>query len=88
MPVFQMRFLKSVPDDHGHDHLTCQCQMQVEAPNDKEASGRAVAEFCRDRQVSDWTTYADVLEARREVRPVKPRLGRGRRTQHNRSPTM
>ena len=64
MPIFQLRLLKSVPDDQGHDHLACQWQVQLEARNDRDACLQAVAAFCRSRGVADWTHYADALEAR------------------------
>jgi len=74
MPIFDLRFVKRVPDDSGHDHLACQCAMQVDAADDEEACRHGVAEFCRQRQVRDWTMYADALEMR-QLEPSLPNSG-------------
>jgi hypothetical protein len=64
MPSFEVRFIKTVPDDTGHDHYVCQAHLMLEAQSDTDACERGVAAFCRDRHLDDWTTHADVIEVR------------------------
>lgn len=62
MPGYDLRFLKIVCDDTGHDRLVCQWQLQVEAPDAETAARLGEAEFCRRHRSADWTLHADTLE--------------------------
>jgi hypothetical protein len=64
MPSFDVRFIKTVCDDTGHEHRACQAAFTVEAPSLAEAVRRAEADFCRQKHVHDWTIFADAVEFR------------------------
>lgn len=64
MALFEVRFIKTVCDDTGHEHRACQAAFTVEAPSLRDAVGRAEADFCRQRHVHDWTIFADAVEFR------------------------
>jgi hypothetical protein len=64
MPSFDVRFIKTVCDDTGHEHRACQAAFSIEAPSLTEAVRRAEADFCRQKHVRDWTIFADAVEFR------------------------
>jgi hypothetical protein len=64
MPTFDVRFIKTVCDDTGHEHRACQSAFTIEAPSLTEAVRRAEADFCRQKHVHDWTIFADAVEFR------------------------
>ena len=64
MPAFDVRFIKTVCDDTGHEHRACQAAFTIEAPSLTEAVQRAEADFCRQKHVHDWTIFADAVEFR------------------------
>jgi hypothetical protein len=71
MPSFDVRFIKTVCDDTGHEHQACQAAFTVEALSLTEAVRRAEADFCRQKQVHDWTLFADVVEFRTPTAPER-----------------
>jgi hypothetical protein len=64
MPSFDVRFIKTVCDDSGHEHRACQAAFKVEAASLTEAVKRAEADFCRQKHIRDWTIFADAVEFR------------------------
>ena len=64
MPSFDVRFIKTVCDDSGHEHRACQAAFTIEAPSLTAAVRRAEADFCRQRGVHDWRSFADSMEFR------------------------
>lgn len=64
MPSFDVRFIKTVCDDTGHEHRACQAAFAVEADSLLEAVRLAEADFCRRKHVRDWTIFADAVEFR------------------------
>jgi hypothetical protein len=64
MPSFDVRFIKTVCDDTGHEHRACQAAFTVDAPSLTEAVRRAEADFCRQKHIHDWTIFADAVEFR------------------------
>jgi hypothetical protein len=64
MPSFDVRFIKTVCDDTGHEHRACQAAFTIEAESLAEAVQRAEADFCRQKHVHDWTIFADAVEFR------------------------
>jgi hypothetical protein len=64
MPCFDVRFIKTVCDDTGHEHRTCQAAFTIDAASLSEAVQRAEADFCRQKHVRDWTIFADAVEFR------------------------
>jgi hypothetical protein len=64
MPSFDVRFIKTVCDDTGHEHRACQAAFTIEATSLAEAVQRAEIDFCRQKHVHDWTIFADAVEFR------------------------
>jgi hypothetical protein len=67
MPSFDVRFIKTVCDDTGHEHRACQAMFNVQAHSLTEAVKQAEADFCRQKHVQDWTIFADAVELRSPV---------------------
>ncbi|RXH03602.1 hypothetical protein EAV90_13990 [Bradyrhizobium vignae] len=64
MPSFNVRFIKTVCDDTGHEHRACQAAFKVDAASLSAAAQQAEANFCKQKSVHDWTVFADVIELR------------------------
>ena len=64
MPIFEIRYIKKLCDDLGHERDTCQSITTVEAPTAHDALRLAEAEVCSSRHLSDWTIFADAIELR------------------------
>ncbi|WP_245312965.1 hypothetical protein [Bradyrhizobium macuxiense] len=64
MPSFNVRFIKTVCDDSGHEHRACQAAFKVDANSLTTAAQLAEADFCRQKGVRDWTIFADSMELR------------------------
>ena len=62
MLSFDVRFIKTVCDDTGHEHRACQASFSVQASSLTEAVKQAEANFCRQKHVHDWTIFADAVE--------------------------
>ncbi len=62
MLSFDVRFIKTVCDDTGHEHRACQAAFSVQARSLTEAVKQAEADFCRQKHVCDWTIFADAVE--------------------------
>jgi hypothetical protein len=64
MLSFDVRFIKTVCDDTGHEHRACQAAFTVQASSLTEAVKQAETDFCRQKHVHDWTIFADAVEFR------------------------
>jgi hypothetical protein len=64
MPTFEIKYIKRLCDDTGHEHNACQSVTTVEAPTAHEALRLAEAQACDRRHLSDWTIFADAVELR------------------------
>ncbi|WP_271593144.1 hypothetical protein [Bradyrhizobium sp. CCBAU 65884] len=64
MPSFNVRFIKTVCDDMGHEHRACQAAFKVDAASLGAAAQQAETDFCKQKSVRDWTVFADVIELR------------------------
>ncbi|MGY4626906.1 hypothetical protein [Bradyrhizobium sp. USDA 4486] len=64
MPSFNVRFIRTVCDDTGHEHRACQAAFKVDAASLSAAAQQAEADFCKQKSVRDWTVFADVIELR------------------------
>ncbi|WP_245284700.1 hypothetical protein [Bradyrhizobium sp. th.b2] len=64
MPSFDVRFIKTVCDDTGHEHRACQATFKVDAASLSVAAQLAQADFCRQKGIRDWTIFADSMELR------------------------
>lgn len=62
MLSFDVRFIKMVCDDTGHEHRACQASFSVLAPSLAEAIKQAEEDFCSQRRIRDWTLFADAVE--------------------------
>lgn len=71
MTLFEVRYIKKLCDDSGHEHDTCQSVTRVEASSAHEALRLAEAQVCSSRQLSDWTIFADAVEVRAST-PLSP----------------
>jgi hypothetical protein len=75
MPSFDVRFIKTVCDDTGHEHRACQALFKVDATSLTSAAQQAEANFCQQKGVHDWTIFADAMELR--VPPARPSASGG-----------
>ncbi|WP_244552820.1 hypothetical protein [Bradyrhizobium sp. Ghvi] len=64
MPSFNVRFIKTVCDDTGEEHRACQAAFKVDAASPSAAAQQAEIDFCKEKNVRDWTVFADVIELR------------------------
>ncbi|QOG22924.1 MULTISPECIES: hypothetical protein [Bradyrhizobium] len=64
MTSFNVRFIKIVCDDTGHEHRACQATFKVDAASLCAAAQQAESDFCKQKSVRDWTVFADVIELR------------------------
>ncbi|MGN8544500.1 hypothetical protein [Bradyrhizobium sp. C9] len=64
MPSFNVRFIKTVCDDTGHEHRACQAAFKVDAASLSAAAQQAESDFCKQKGVRDWTIFADAMELR------------------------
>jgi hypothetical protein len=64
VPSFDIRFIKTVCDDSGHEHRACQAAFTIDAASLSEAVRQAEVDFCRLNHVHDWTMFADEVESR------------------------
>jgi len=62
MPMFEVRFLKAVSDDTGHERKVCQRALEVEAECWAGALAAARDQLCGAESTSDWMRYADAIE--------------------------
>jgi hypothetical protein len=69
MISFDVRFIKALCDDTGHEHAACQGELQVNAATTHEALQMAETEFCSRKNIIDWTLFADAIEIRRAACP-------------------
>ena len=59
MSRFVARFFKDVLGDAGRVGEVCQCTVEVDASNERQATEIAKQRFCDLHGVHDWTLYAD-----------------------------
>jgi hypothetical protein len=72
MRSFDVRFIKTVCDDTGHEHRACQAAFSVQALTLTEAVTQAEANFCRQKHVQDWTIFADAVELKSPIVSMLP----------------
>jgi hypothetical protein len=64
MPSLDVRLIKTVCEDIGHEHRASQAAFTVEAASLTETHTPAEADFCSQKHVHDWTIFADAVECR------------------------
>jgi len=67
MPTFQVRFLKAVSDDTGHERKVCQRALEVEADCWAGALSAAREQLGRAESTPDWMRHADAIELARKI---------------------
>jgi hypothetical protein len=83
MTRYRVSLLKRLVDSYGRRFKTLQGSFEVEAANITDAELAAERQFERQRQVSDWHSFADVVKiercgersTRRRNRPAKAAPG-------------
>ena len=65
MPKFEVRFLKVVSGDTGHEQKVCQRTLEVDAECWAGALLAAREHLCAAGDASDWMRYADAIEMER-----------------------
>jgi hypothetical protein len=64
MARFQIRFLKRVCNDIGHECVTCQGEFAIEGASAGQALEDAETTFCEARRTNRWDLFADTVEIR------------------------
>jgi hypothetical protein len=62
MPLYRIRFMKTLADDTGHERQVCQRAVQVEADSGEGALNPAQALFCELEGIAHWSYRADVCD--------------------------
>ena len=65
MPMFEVRFLKAVSDDTGHERKVCQRALEVEAECWAGALSAAREQLDSAECTPDWMRHADAIELNR-----------------------
>jgi RecA/RadA recombinase len=73
MPSFEIKYMKKLCDDSGHEHDACQNIVTLQAPNAHEALRLAEAQVCSHRHLANWTIFADAVELRMVSAMTEPR---------------
>lgn len=71
MPIYRVRFMKTVANDSGHERQVCQRAVEIEAETPEAALGPAQAVFCQLEGVADCSQRSDCCET--EVVTAAPR---------------
>ena len=62
MPIYRVRFMKTVANDTGHEREVCQRAVEVEAESAEAALRPARALFCEVERIGDWSQRSDRSE--------------------------
>ena len=64
MPRFVARFFKEVLGEAGRASEICQCTVEVDALDNRQATEITKRKFCDLHGVHDWTLHADRFEVK------------------------
>ena len=64
MPRFVARFFKDVLGEAGRVDEICQCTVELDASNERQATEFAKQKFCDLHGLHDWTLHADRFEVK------------------------
>ena len=64
MPRFVARFFKDVLGEAGRVGEICQCTVELDASNERQATEFAKQKFCDLHGLHDWTLHADRFEVK------------------------
>lgn len=62
MSHYVVCFMKDVLGDNGREIEICQRKLEVDAPNEGEATELAKHRFCRDERLCEWSLHADRIQ--------------------------
>lgn len=62
MPIYRIRFMKTLADDTGHERQICQRAVQVKANSAEGALRPAQALFCELEGIADWSYRSDCCD--------------------------
>ncbi|MBR0764858.1 hypothetical protein [Bradyrhizobium japonicum] len=64
MAHFVVRFIKDVVGDQGQPFEACQHSIDVDAPDEAEATLLAKQKFCEGRAIRHWSLHADRIDVK------------------------
>lgn len=64
MSRFVISFMKDVLGDNGRQIEVCQSILEVDAPNEGEATELAKQKFCKDERLCEWSLHADRIKVK------------------------
>lgn len=64
MPRFVARFFKEVLGDAGRVGDVCQCTVELDAEDCRQAAESAKRRFCDLHRIHDWTLHADRIDVK------------------------
>ncbi len=64
MSRFVVSFMKDVLGDNGRQIEVCQKTLEVDAPNEGQATELAKQKFCKAEGLCEWSLHADRIEVK------------------------
>ena len=64
MSRYVVRFMKDVLGENGRHNEVCQGTLEVDAPDESEATERAKQKFCKDQALHHWSLHADRIHVK------------------------
>jgi len=64
MSRFVICFMKDVLGDNGRHIEVCQSILEVDAPNEGEATELAKQKFCKAERLCEWSLHADRIKVK------------------------
>ena len=64
MSRFVISFMKDVLGDNGRQIEVCQSILEVDAPNEGEATELAKRKFCEAERLCEWSLHADRIKVK------------------------
>ena len=64
MSRFVISFMKDVLGDNGRQIEVCQSILEVDAPNEGEATELAKQKFCKPERLCEWSLHADRIKVK------------------------
>jgi len=70
MPLYVVRFMKTLLGENGREVETCQGTLEVDAATEGQAVELAKQQFCEKQALRDWSLRADRFQVRGADFPV------------------
>jgi hypothetical protein len=64
MSRFVVSFMKDVLGDNGHQIEICQKTLEIDAPDEGEATELAKQKFCKAERLCEWSLHADRIQVK------------------------